>query len=194
MASFLYRLETRCAQLLASSTSRTRPTLPIYQSMTMTTTTTMSCPYSTTQEAPSAAISTPFLTSCNSMEQAVTPKIAELVLKISELSLIETMQLVSQLKVKLNITDLSMFPSPGLPYGAQAVPSGQGMASGVAASDVGAKKDDVVKAEEQTEFKVTLVKFDPTAKAKIIREIKAVLNNLNLVEVSVAMLFFLLLI
>ena len=39
------------------------------------------------------------------------------------------------------------------------------------------------KAAEKTEFKLTLQKFDPAAKAKIIREIKLILPQLNLVEV-----------
>lgn len=37
---------------------------------------------------------------------------------------------------------------------------------------------------EKTEFKATLQKFDPVSKAKIIREIKLILPQLNLVEVS----------
>lgn len=35
---------------------------------------------------------------------------------------------------------------------------------------------------EKTEFRVTLEKFDPSSKAKVIREIKALLPQLNLVE------------
>lgn len=40
------------------------------------------------------------------------------------------------------------------------------------------------KAAEKTEFKLTLQKFDTASKAKIIREIKLILPQLNLVEVS----------
>lgn len=36
---------------------------------------------------------------------------------------------------------------------------------------------------EKTEFKATLQKIDPASKAKIIREIKLILPQLNLVEV-----------
>ena len=39
---------------------------------------------------------------------------------------------------------------------------------------------------EKTEFKATLQKFDPASKAKIIREIKLILPQLNLVEVILA--------
>jgi ribosomal protein L7/L12 len=47
------------------------------------------------------------------------------------------------------------------------------------------KSNNAVKAPEvevKTEFNVTLAKFDPASKAKIIREIKAILPGLNLVE------------
>lgn len=44
---------------------------------------------------------------------------------------------------------------------------------------------------EKTEFKATLQKIDPASKAKIIREIKLILPQLNLVEVSsILKLFF----
>lgn len=36
--------------------------------------------------------------------------------------------------------------------------------------------------EAKTEFSVTLEKFDPASKAKVIREIKSILPSLNLVE------------
>lgn len=40
------------------------------------------------------------------------------------------------------------------------------------------------KPKEKTIFTVKLEKFDATAKAKIIREVKAMMPNMNLVEVS----------
>lgn len=46
-----------------------------------------------------------------------------------------------------------------------------------------ASASEAPKAAEKTEFKLTLQKFDPAAKAKIIREIKLMLPQLNLVEV-----------
>lgn len=51
------------------------------------------------------------------------------------------------------------------------------------ASSAGAAAQEAPKAAEKTEFKLTLQKFDPAAKAKIIREIKLILPQLNLVEV-----------
>ena len=38
---------------------------------------------------------------------------------------------------------------------------------------------------EKTDFKATLQKIDPASKAKIIREIKLILPQLNLVEVNI---------
>lgn len=37
-------------------------------------------------------------------------------------------------------------------------------------------------AQTKTEFTLTLEKYDPASKAKVIREVKAILPNLNLVE------------
>lgn len=45
---------------------------------------------------------------------------------------------------------------------------------------------------EKTEFKATLQKIDPASKAKIIREIKIILPQLNLVEVIQKSIFDLL--
>lgn len=43
---------------------------------------------------------------------------------------------------------------------------------------------------EKTEFKATLQKIDPASKAKIIREIKLILPQLNLVEVILTLKLF----
>lgn len=51
------------------------------------------------------------------------------------------------------------------------------------AGNTSAVAQEAPKAAEKTEFKLTLQKFDPAAKAKIIREIKLILPQLNLVEV-----------
>ena len=44
-------------------------------------------------------------------------------------------------------------------------------------------QDQVDKKPEKTTFNLILEKFDPTSKAKIIREIKLMMPHLNLVEV-----------
>ncbi len=57
-----------------------------------------------------------------------------------------------------------------------------GQASSSDSASIAAQEEP--KAAEKTEFKLTLQKFDPATKAKVIREIKLILPQLNLVEVS----------
>ncbi|ODN80326.1 50S small subunit ribosomal protein L7/L12 [Cryptococcus wingfieldii CBS 7118] len=102
----------------------------------------------------------------------VSPKIAPIVETISTLSLLEVSELVSALKTRLNITEIAM-PAASAP----AAPS--------AAAEAPVEE----KPKEKTIFTVKLEKFDAAAKAKIIREVKAMMPNMNLVEVSVFMLF-----
>ncbi|WVQ73566.1 ribosomal protein L7/L12 [Cryptococcus sp. DSM 104548] len=96
----------------------------------------------------------------------VSPKIAPIVETISTLSLLEVSELVSALKTKLNITEIAM-PAASAPA---AAPS--------AAAEAPAEE----KPKEKTIFTVKLEKFDAAAKAKIIREVKAMMPNMNLVE------------
>lgn len=53
------------------------------------------------------------------------------------------------------------------------------------AQSAAAATTEAPKAAEKTEFKATLQKIDPATKAKIIREIKLILPQLNLVEVRI---------
>lgn len=92
-----------------------------------------------------------------------TDRITPIVDSIAQLNLLETAALVSALKIKLNIADVVM-------------------AAPVAASGPAAAAP-VEEVKEQTAFKVTLAKFDAATKAKIIKEIKALLPGANLVEV-----------
>ncbi|KAK9479731.1 54S ribosomal protein L12 mitochondrial [Lipomyces japonicus] len=100
----------------------------------------------------------------NSTEAAVDPKISSIVDQISGLTLLETADLVSLLKERLNIKDIAL-PSAA-PAAAAAAPS------------VEAAPEPV---EEKTMFNVKLESFEATAKPKIIKEVKALLG-LNLVE------------
>ncbi|KAJ3325696.1 general negative regulator of transcription subunit 5 [Boothiomyces sp. JEL0866] len=96
------------------------------------------------------------------------PKITAIVDEISKLNLLEVSTLVSELKTKLNIADVVMASGPAAAAPAPA-----------AAADAEPKEE--VKAAP-TQFKVTLAKFDPASKAKVIKEIKALLPGANLVE------------
>ena len=95
-------------------------------------------------------------------------KIDKIVDEISTLNLLEASQLIKQLKIKLNISEVAVAMPAQPAAGAVAAPSAE-------------PKDD--KPEVQTQFKVTLSKFEPAKKAKVIKEIKQILPGANLVEV-----------
>ncbi|KAG0265836.1 hypothetical protein BG011_003987 [Mortierella polycephala] len=97
----------------------------------------------------------------------VDPKIVSIVDQISGLTLLQTADLVSLLKTRLNIQEIAM------PVG------GAGPAGGQAAA---AEPVEEEKVAEKTEFNVKLEKFDAAAKAKLIREIKNIIPGINLVE------------
>ena len=107
--------------------------------------------------------------SASSSSAPLSPKIAPLVDQISTLSLLEVSELVTALKTKLNITEVAM-------------PTAAAPAAGAGAG--AAPVEEVEKPKEKTIFTVKLEKFEATAKAKIIREVKAIMPNMNLVEVS----------
>lgn len=96
----------------------------------------------------------------------VSQEVEQLVDRLCTLNLIETSQVVRILKERLNLPDIVTAAPSAASHAQPAVAAAQ------AAPAVEAK----------TEFKVTLDKFDPASKAKVIREIKALLPNLNLVE------------
>ncbi|BFZ60383.1 54S ribosomal protein L12, mitochondrial [Saitoella coloradoensis] len=95
---------------------------------------------------------------------AASAKISTIVDQISQLTLLETADLVAQLKEKLNIQDIA--PVAAAP--AAAAPA----ADAAPAEEV---------AQEKTIFNIKLASFDAAAKAKVIREVKTLLA-LNLVE------------
>jgi ribosomal protein L7/L12 len=96
----------------------------------------------------------------------VSQEVEQLVDRLCRLNLIETSQVVRILKERLNLPDMvAAAPSAASP--AQSATTAAQAAPAV---------------EAKTEFKVTLDKFDPASKAKVIREIKGLLPNLNLVE------------
>ncbi|KAI4250597.1 MAG: hypothetical protein L6R40_000197 [Gallowayella cf. fulva] len=95
------------------------------------------------------------------------PKITTIVDQISQLTLLETADLVSTLKSKLNIPDqpignFSSGPAPAAPAPVE-------------------EEEAAPAAQEKTLFTLTLKSFDAAAKPKIIKEIKSMLG-LSLVE------------
>lgn len=94
----------------------------------------------------------------------VDAKISQIVDQISTLTLLETSALVSELKERLNISDIAL-PAAG--------------AAPVAAAPVEEEVPEVV--EEKTIFSIKLDSFDAKSKPKIIKEVKSLLG-LSLVE------------
>ncbi|BEI92690.1 uncharacterized protein CcaverHIS019_0503180 [Cutaneotrichosporon cavernicola] len=100
---------------------------------------------------------------------AVSPKIASIVDSVEGLTLLEVSELVSALKTRLNITEVALPAAGAAPAAAAAVDAGEAPAA-------------EEKPKEKTIFTVKLEKIDASAKAKIIREVKGLMPNMNLVE------------
>ncbi|KAM0483195.1 hypothetical protein ACHAPE_006174 [Trichoderma viride] len=104
----------------------------------------------------------------NSTEAAAAnPKIDDIVDQISKLTLLETADLVSSLKSKLNI--------PDMPIG------GFAAAPAAPAAAVEEAEEAPAAPAEKTLFTLKLQSFDAAAKAKVIKEIKGLLG-LSLVD------------
>ncbi|CAG8493655.1 1813_t:CDS:2 [Acaulospora colombiana] len=100
----------------------------------------------------------------------VNARVSSIVDQISSLTLIETAELVQELKTRLNIQDVAL---PVVNVAATTTATAAEQASNAA---------EEAKAAEKTEFTVKLEKYGADAKTKIIREIKNILPGMNLVE------------
>ncbi|KAJ6171450.1 hypothetical protein N7470_000517 [Penicillium chermesinum] len=100
------------------------------------------------------------------------PEIAQIVDQISQLTLLETADLVSSLKTRLNI--------PDLPVGGFAMAAG-GSPGAAAAAPAAEEEEAAPAAAEKTLFNLKLESFDAAAKPKVIKEIKNMLG-LSLVD------------
>ncbi|KAF7161825.1 hypothetical protein CNMCM5623_007290 [Aspergillus felis] len=98
------------------------------------------------------------------------PKITQIVDQISQLTLLETADLVASLKSRLNI--------PDLPVGGFAVAAAPG---GGAAAPAAEEEEAAPAAQEKTLFNLKLETVDAASKAKVIKEIKGLLG-LSLVD------------
>ncbi|GAA6048633.1 hypothetical protein JCM3770_002067 [Rhodotorula araucariae] len=113
------------------------------------------------EPTPAAASSTP-----PPPPAALSPKLAGIVDQISQLTLLEAADLVDALKSRLNIVDVALPAAAAAPAAAPAA---------AAAEEPAAPK-------EKTVFTVNLTKIDAAQKAKAIREVKAIMPGMNLVE------------
>ncbi|PWW74315.1 ClpS-like protein [Tuber magnatum] len=104
----------------------------------------------------------------NSTTAATNPKVSGIVDQISGLTLMETADLVSLLKSRLNIPDVAL----------QSFSAGPAIAAPAAAVEEEAAAEPV---QEKTMFNIKLVSFNPGAKPKIIKEVKSLLG-LSLVD------------
>ncbi|UZJ53221.1 hypothetical protein CBS101457_002541 [Exobasidium rhododendri] len=94
-------------------------------------------------------------------------KISTIVDQIEGLTLLEASELVTLLKTRLNITEIAM-------------PSAAAAPASAAPTSAPAEEE---KPKEKTIFTVKLMGLkDPTAKAKVIKEVKALNSQMNLVE------------
>ncbi|KAF7353084.1 54S ribosomal protein L12, mitochondrial [Mycena venus] len=94
------------------------------------------------------------------------PTISRLVDDISGLTLLQAADLVTLLKSRLNIQEIAM-PTAAAAPAAAAAPS---------------EEPEAEKPKEKTVFNVQLESFDAGAKPKIIREVKALVPNLTLID------------
>ncbi|SJX65123.1 related to 60S ribosomal protein L12, mitochondrial [Sporisorium reilianum f. sp. reilianum] len=108
---------------------------------------------------------------------AVDAKISTIVDQIEKLTLLEAADLVSHLKTRLNITEIAM------PAASAAAAPAAAPAAGAGAGAADEAAEEAAKPKEKTVFTLKLTGLkDPTAKAKVIREVKAANSNMNLVE------------
>ncbi|CAB3987215.1 39S ribosomal L12, mitochondrial [Paramuricea clavata] len=92
--------------------------------------------------------------------------IVNIVNQISQLTLVETAELNELLKAKLKIPDAPMMAMGAMP-----------MAQATEQSEAAEEEK-----EEQTEFTVKLTAFDAGGKVKLIKEIKSIIEGMNLVQ------------
>lgn len=100
------------------------------------------------------------------VDKPVSPKIDKLASEISQLNLIEVSELSSVLKKRLNLPDAPAFPMGGF-------------VAGPARSE---EDEDAAPKKVKTVFTVKLMKFDEKQKVALIKEIKNLMEGMNLVQ------------
>lgn len=103
------------------------------------------------------------------VEKPASPKLAAIVDSIAALNLLEVSELSGLLKKKLNLPDAALMPA--------------GFAMGAApASAAPVDEEEAAPKVVKTAFKVKLVKFDDKQKVALIKEVKNLLEGMNLVQ------------
>lgn len=104
-----------------------------------------------------------------------SPKIQTLVEQIAQLNLLEVADLNELLRKKLNIKDVAVS------YGAMPA-GGASAAAAAAAPQEEPEAEAAMPKATKSSFKLKLVKFDEAKKVALIKEIKALGENMNLVQ------------
>lgn len=117
-------------------------------------------------EAQAAAVENLTIPPPSGVDKPVSAKIDQLATQISQLNLIEVSELSAVLKKRLNLPDAPAFPVGGF------------VAAGAPADD----EEAAAPAKVQTAFTVKLMKFDEKQKVALIKEIKNLMEGMNLVQ------------
>uniref|UniRef100_A0A182JYG7 Uncharacterized protein n=1 Tax=Anopheles christyi TaxID=43041 RepID=A0A182JYG7_9DIPT len=104
------------------------------------------------------------------MDKPADPKLVSIVDSIAKLNLLEVSELSTLLKRKLNLPDTAMMPA------------GFGAFAGAAPAAAAAEEEEAAPKVVKTTFKVKLVKFDEKQKVALIKEVKNLLEGMNLVQ------------
>ncbi|KAF7410170.1 hypothetical protein HZH68_004551 [Vespula germanica] len=99
-------------------------------------------------------------------DKPVNPKVDKIANDITSLNLIEVMQLSDLLKKRLNLPDAPVIPAGGF----------------VAATKSQSEEIEEAPKQVKSSFTVKLIKFDEKQKIALIKEIKNLLPNMNLVQ------------
>lgn len=100
----------------------------------------------------------------SNVDKPASPKIEQLVTQISQLNLIEVSELSGLLKKRLNLPDAPAFPVGGF------------------AAPAAADEEDAEPAKVKSSYTVKLMKFEDKQKVALIKEIKNLVEGLNLVQ------------
>lgn len=101
-------------------------------------------------------------------EKPANPKLLRIVTDISQLNLLEVSELSGLLKKTLNLPDAPMMPAFAM--------------GGAVSAAAGEDDEEAAPKKVQTYFKVKLMKFDDKQKVALIKEIKSLLDGMNLVQ------------
>ncbi|KAH9963393.1 ribosomal protein L7/L12 C-terminal domain-containing protein [Lactifluus volemus] len=112
--------------------------------------------------------------SSSSTPTSSDPALHKIVDDISSLTLLQAADLVTLLKTRLNIQEIV------LPMAGAAAPSAGAAGTASDADETGA--EEAAKPKEKTIFNIKLESFDAGAKPKVIKEVKAIVPNLTLIE------------